>query len=368
MTAFRYLRDPLFAGSAGLYLLNRFLLKTSLGLQIAFLRNHFDDCLLIPAALPPLLWVFRMLGLRRHDKAPTMSEVTQWTALWAVCFEWAFPTFFHMGTADGWDAVCYGVGGMIAWLVWRESYASAASQTTRHRQSSPAMTLDGSIQAHSVRAYFSRIAARYDLANHLLSGGVDVLWRLRAAQRVQEWAPQSILDLATGSGDLARTLRRACPEALLVGADFCEPMLRVAREKRLTNLVVADALQLPFASETFEVVTVAFGLRNMASWTAALAEMKRVLVPGGHLLVLDFGMPEPPLLGAYRFYLHTILPALATALTGERSAYDYLADSIETFPNGRAMCERLEACGFTDTSYDPLLGGIAALYTAQRPG
>lgn len=228
------------------------------------------------------------------------------------------------------------------------------------------MPLDGSIQAHSVRAYFSRIASRYDLVNHLLSGGIDLVWRLRAAEIVQTWHPGSILDLATGSGDLARTLGRACPGALIVGADFCEPMLQVAREKRLPNLVVADALQLPFASDSFEVVTVAFGLRNMASWTAALAEMRRVLVPGGHLLILDFGMPSPPLLGLYRFYLHSVLPSIATLLTGERSAYDYLADSIETFPNGKAMCERLAESGFAETHYHPLFGGIAAIYTATR--
>lgn len=229
------------------------------------------------------------------------------------------------------------------------------------------MALDGSIQANSVRAYFSRIASRYDLANHLLSGGIDVLWRLRAAKIVQQWDPSSILDLATGSGDLARTLQRACPKALLVGADFCEPMLQVARAKKLPNLVVADALELPFAAHSFEVVTVAFGLRNMASWTAALAEMHRVLTPGGHLLILDFGMPNPPLLGLYRFYLHNVLPLIATLLTEERSAYDYLADSIETFPRGASMCERLQESGYVAPTFTPLLGGIAALYTATRP-
>jgi len=229
------------------------------------------------------------------------------------------------------------------------------------------MALDGSIEANSVRAYFSRIASRYDLANHLLSGGIDILWRLRAAEIVQSWNPTSILDLATGSGDLARTLQRACPEAMLIGADFCEPMLQVARSKRLPNLVVADALELPFADHSFEAVTVAFGLRNMASWTGALKEMHRVLAPGGHLLILDFGMPNPPLLGLYRFYLHNVLPAIARLLTGERSAYDYLADSIETFPNGEAMCQRLVENAFVQPRYEPLLGGIAALYTAVRP-
>ena len=229
------------------------------------------------------------------------------------------------------------------------------------------MTLDGSIQSHRVRSYFSRIASRYDLANHLLSGGCDVLWRIAAASKVQQWRPRTILDLATGSGDLARTLQRACPDVLLVGADFCEPMLQVARSKDLPHLVVADALQLPFADGCFDAVTVAFGLRNMASWTHALSEIQRVLSPGGHLLILDFGLPKPPLLRLYRLYLHNILPFLASWLTGERSAYDYLADSIESFPNAEAMCARLEAAGYRSAHYTPLLGGITALYTATRP-
>ena len=226
--------------------------------------------------------------------------------------------------------------------------------------------IDGSIQAASVRDYFARIAKRYDFANTVLSLGVDVLWRLRAASIVRAWNPTRILDLATGSGELARVIFRACPEALLVGADFCEPMLRVAREKHLPNLVVADALHLPFEADCFEAVSVAFGLRNMASWTGALREMLRVLSPGGHLLILDFGLPKPPLLFLYRFYLHRLLPLFASLLTGERSAYDYLADSIESFPSGHQMCRLLEENGCINARVIPLLGGIAAIYTAER--
>src|SRR5581483_10429629 len=119
------------------------------------------------------------------------------------------------------------------------------------------------------------IAQRYDIANHLLSGGMDFLWRRRAARLIREWKPRKILDLATGSGDLAITLRATCPETLIVGADFCHPMLQVAQRKGVAHLVTADGLALPFADDTFEVVTVAFGLRNMASWIGALAEMRR---------------------------------------------------------------------------------------------
>src|SRR6185369_4512184 len=125
-----------------------------------------------------------------------------------------------------------------------------------------------------------------------------------------------------GSGDLALTLRAACPNALVVGADFCHPMLRVARGKGVEHLVTADGLALPFADETFDVVTVAFGLRNMASWPAALAEMRRVLRPGGHVLILDFSVPPPPLVWLYRPYLHHVLPWIADLVTRQKAAYD----------------------------------------------
>jgi demethylmenaquinone methyltransferase/2-methoxy-6-polyprenyl-1,4-benzoquinol methylase len=144
-------------------------------------------------------------------------------------------------------------------------------------------------------------------------------------------------------------------------------MLQFARPKGLANLVVADALQLPFPDASFDAVTVAFGLRNMASWSGALAEIQRILKPGAHLLILDFGLPQPPFRAPYHFYLHHVLPSLAAFLTGERSAYDYLAASIESFPCGEAMRVRLSQEGYEDTRFIPLLGGIACIYTAMRP-
>ena len=217
-----------------------------------------------------------------------------------------------------------------------------------------------------VQTMFGEIAERYDLANHLLSGGLDFLWRRKAARLIRAWQPTRILDLATGSGDLALTLRRACPEASVVGADFCPPMLAVARRKGLEHLVAADGLQLPFAESTFDAVTIAFGLRNMASWPTALAEMRRILRPGGHVLILDFSVPLPPLRWAYRPYLHYILPRVAALLTGQKAAYDYLGDSIEQFPQGPAMCVLLEDAGLEDPLCQPLSGGIVSLYTAKR--
>ncbi len=213
---------------------------------------------------------------------------------------------------------------------------------------------------------FSSIAKRYDLANHLLSGGMDFLWRRRAARVVAAWNPTQILDLATGSGDLALSLRAACPRSFVVGADFCHPMLREARRKELPDLVTADAMHLPFAPGAFDSLTVAFGLRNMESWSGALAEMGRVIRANGHLLILDFSVPPAPLRWLYRPYLHHILPRVANFLTTEKSAYDYLGASIESFPSGPSMCELITSCGFRDATCTPLSGGIVSLYTAIR--
>lgn len=214
---------------------------------------------------------------------------------------------------------------------------------------------------------FATIAKRYDLANHLLSGGFDFLWRTKAARIVAQAKPSAILDLATGSGDLAMTLRRHCPGAQVVGADFCLPMLEVAMTKKVPALVQADGLNLPFRSYAFDAVTVAFGLRNMASWDAALREMRRVLRPGGLLVVMDFSLPSLPILREiYRVYLHKALPRIAAAITGNKEAYDYLGESIESFPRDEKMLSLIESCGFTRGATHQLCLGVASIYTARQ--
>lgn len=213
---------------------------------------------------------------------------------------------------------------------------------------------------------FGRIARRYDLANHVLSGGADFLWRRRASKIVGGWNPNDVLDLATGSGDLALSIQRRLPETKIVAADFSPEMLEVARAKGVANTMVADATQLPFENASFDVVTVGFGLRNMADWDRALSEMSRVLRDGGHVLVLDFSLPSGALRPAYRFYLHQCLPWLASIVTGQKAAYDYLGGSIEKFPSGAAMLELIERNGFKNAAAEPLTGGIATIYAAQK--
>jgi demethylmenaquinone methyltransferase/2-methoxy-6-polyprenyl-1,4-benzoquinol methylase len=214
---------------------------------------------------------------------------------------------------------------------------------------------------------FAAIAKRYDLANHLLSGGFDFLWRAKAARIVAAGGPGRVLDLATGSGDLAKAIHRASPGSLVVGADFCMPMLELARRKDLQLLVQADGLRLPFRSASFDVLTVAFGLRNMASWDQALREMARVLRSGGLLLVMDFSLPEfAPLRYFYRLYLHKVLPRLAAAITGNKAAYEYLGSSIESFPGGRQMQMLIESSGFSNSRARALCCGVASIYTAEK--
>lgn len=214
---------------------------------------------------------------------------------------------------------------------------------------------------------FGAIARRYDLANHTLSCGIDFYWRKRAANTVATWRPGKIADLATGTGDLAIALQKKIPGAEVTGVDFLPEMLELARKKGVCKTVLADAMSLPFPDASFDCITIAFGLRNLENWKAALVEMSRVLRRNGHLLVLEFSLPKRSIVRTiYRFYLHHCLPLLASFLTGKKSAYNYLGDSIEEFPSGAAMIDLIEASGFKQVSFQPLSYGIATIYTAQR--
>lgn len=246
-------------------------------------------------------------------------------------------------------------------------YWSGGVMQTKHHSVAPTLPRSSSVPER-VRQMFGSIASRYDLANHLLSCGCDFYWRKRAADIVASWRTEKIADLATGTGDLALALQRKLPNAEIVGVDFLPEMVELAKRKSVRNAIVADAMKLPFADASFDCVTVAFGLRNMEDWGRALREMARVTRPGGHLLVLEFSLPAMSILRAiYRFYLHRCMPILGSCLTKQKQAYDYLGESIEEFPSGRAMLDLMEASGFINARAEPLTGGIVTIYTAQSP-
>jgi demethylmenaquinone methyltransferase/2-methoxy-6-polyprenyl-1,4-benzoquinol methylase len=214
-----------------------------------------------------------------------------------------------------------------------------------------------------VQDAFARIADRYVLTNHVLSCGMDIIWRKIVTARIRKWQPARLLDVASGTGDLALEIQDQLPNCEVIASDFCAEMLTHAADRGIAKTVVADALNLPFVDGEFDVVTVAFGLRNMADYPAALREMGRVLKPGGKLLILDFSLPQNLMRVPYRLYLHHVLPNLAGLLTGQKDAYEYLGGSIEQFPSGKAMTDLLESCGFSNADATPVTLGVVTIYT-----
>jgi demethylmenaquinone methyltransferase/2-methoxy-6-polyprenyl-1,4-benzoquinol methylase len=228
-----------------------------------------------------------------------------------------------------------------------------------------------------IRKMFGAIAPRYDLLNHLLSLNIDRSWRRRTTQLVPPQGDAPILDLCTGTGDLALAYDQAAMHRVpIVGADFCHEMLvRAAAKTRQRNAadriryVEADAQQLPFAGNTFQIVTVAFGLRNVTDYEKGLAEMVRVAQPGGRVAILEFSRPRHWLLGRlYRFYFSSILPRVGNMVSrSPDSAYAYLPASVLEFPDGEALAERLRAHGLGEVRFYPMTCGIATLYVGTKP-
>jgi len=228
----------------------------------------------------------------------------------------------------------------------------------------------------AVKSMFGRIARRYDLANRVLSGGADIWWRHRLVAAVRHAAPHDVLDLATGSGDVAFALARALPpSAAITGMDFCQPMLDEAEKKKLAagatqyakvTFRQGDGLALPIADASIDAVTIAFGLRNLADRPRGLRELHRVLRPGGRLFVLEFSQPQAWFRPLYFLYLRKILPALAGLVTGDRAAYVYLNETIEQFPGRVALAEEIRAAGFAEVAARAMTFGIVALHEARR--
>jgi demethylmenaquinone methyltransferase/2-methoxy-6-polyprenyl-1,4-benzoquinol methylase len=251
-----------------------------------------------------------------------------------------------------------------------------------------------------VRRMFGEISGRYDLLNHLLSGGVDIYWRARAVRQCPPEGTAPILDVCTGTGDLALAYWKAGRGQIeVIGADFTPEMLRIAERKRdawlkgrgdaetwrrgETNLaaspplrvpaslsfVEADTQQLPFDGNRFQIVSVAFGLRNVTDTRRGLREMIRVCQPSGRVCILEFSLPTNAVLrGLYLFYFRTVLPRIGQLVARNRqSAYNYLPASVAEFPYGRALANILEECGLRDVTWTPLTFGIATLYIGRKP-
>jgi len=226
--------------------------------------------------------------------------------------------------------------------------------------------------ASRVREMFATIATRYDLLNHLLSGNTDKKWRRIVGKRVSEKLgsyPSQILDVACGTGDLSLTLFETTG-VKVVATDFCRPMLEIAARKMpgSVKLVESDALSLPFLDQSFEAVTIAFGLRNFSNVEIGLKELFRVVKPQGWVAVLEFSKPPNALFNAlFGFYFIKVLPLLGGIISGSKSAYSYLPNSVQRFPDQQELSRLMNEVGFSQVTYENLTGGIAALHLGQRP-
>lgn len=225
-----------------------------------------------------------------------------------------------------------------------------------------------------VARMFDKIAGTYDFLNHFLSLGIDILWRKRTIKALKPYKPKEILDVATGTGDLAIEMNRLQPDRI-IGMDIANQMLDKGREKLhkkgLTPTITfeyGDSENLAYETDQFDAVTVAFGVRNFEHLDAGLAEMQRVLKPGGVAAILEFSRPRVfPLKQLYQAYFQNVLPLLGRLFSKDAAAYRYLPESVQAFPDGERFLEHLKKNGLTSATWQPLTLGIAALYLAEKP-
>ena len=254
------------------------------------------------------------------------------------------------------------------------SVGTQEQQAERVTGAAPAGARDEQSAAIAVRDMFSSIAPRYDLLNHVLSMNVDRLWWNRTARTFRHILGRpgaQVLDLCCGTGDMTFALHRRMSGdgSGLVGADFSHAMLVRAEQKsgpRKIRWIEADALNLPFESNSFHLVTTAFGFRNLANYDRGLAEIFRVLAPGGELGILDFGEPKGLIGKVYRLYFKQVLPRIGTLISGVRGPYTYLPASVSRFPSPEEMLQRMRDTGFSEVSWTPYTFGIAGLYRGRK--
>ena len=223
--------------------------------------------------------------------------------------------------------------------------------------------------ARYVRGMFDQVAPRYDLLNHILSFQIDKYWRHRTVKRIQKILdrPEArVLDLACGTGDLTLAMTRA-GKARVIGSDFCHPMLTGAAAKNAKLLFEADALTLPIASESVDLVTCAFGFRNFVNYRRGMTEIRRVLKPGGTAAILEFSTPPNAIFrSGYQFYSNQILPRVGAMLSGAKEAYTYLPESVKKFPAAEPLAQEFREAGFAQVEYERMTFGIAALHLAKK--
>lgn len=225
-----------------------------------------------------------------------------------------------------------------------------------------------------VAEMFNNIAGRYDLLNHVLSMGIDKSWRTKAIRRIATVQPKIILDVATGTGDLAIAAARQLPGSMITGIDIAAQMLQVGEhkiaDKSLSDrisMVEADSEELPYEDGHFDAILCAFGTRNFQNLHQGLSEMCRVMRPGGKVAILEFSKPKMfPVKQLFTFYFRFILPLLGKAVSKHNTAYTYLPESVRAFPEGNDFCAILEACGFKHARAEALTFGICSLYTADK--
>jgi demethylmenaquinone methyltransferase/2-methoxy-6-polyprenyl-1,4-benzoquinol methylase len=255
----------------------------------------------------------------------------------------------------------------------REAPAKSEVEKTRVRGATPAGASDRESAARAVREMFTAIAPRYDLLNHLLSANIDKLWWRRTARSFAHVLARPgvhVLDSCCGTGDMALALRRISPQAEITGADFSHRMLVLASKKNSQphpiNWIEADALQLPFPDQSFDLVTSAFGFRNLADYDAGLREIFRVLRPSGECGILEFSEPEGMMGKIYDVYFKSVLPRIGRLISGDGAAYSYLPASVQRFPQPPEILSRMKAAGFMDASWTSYTFGIAGVFRGKR--